>query len=55
MTQQMSKQTLGLSRVSYRLETVIRRHFEHDERYDRAIEFAEIVFGLWDSLDDDVE
>ena len=28
-------------------------HFEHDERYDRAIEFTEIVFGLWDSWDDD--
>jgi FMN-dependent oxidoreductase (nitrilotriacetate monooxygenase family) len=28
-------------------------HFDHDERYDRAIEFAEIVFGLWDSWDDD--
>jgi len=28
-------------------------HFEHDERYDRAIEFAEVVFGLWDSWDDD--
>jgi FMN-dependent oxidoreductase (nitrilotriacetate monooxygenase family) len=28
-------------------------HFKHDERYDRAIEFAEIVFGLWDSWDDD--
>jgi FMN-dependent oxidoreductase (nitrilotriacetate monooxygenase family) len=28
-------------------------HFEHDERYDRAIEFTEIVCGLWDSWDDD--
>jgi N-acetyl-S-(2-succino)cysteine monooxygenase len=28
-------------------------HYEHDERYDRAIEFADIVFGLWDSWDDD--
>jgi N-acetyl-S-(2-succino)cysteine monooxygenase len=28
-------------------------HFEHDERYDRASEFTEIVFGLWDSWDDD--
>ncbi len=28
-------------------------HFEHDERYDRAIEFADIVCGLWDSWDDD--
>jgi N-acetyl-S-(2-succino)cysteine monooxygenase len=28
-------------------------HFEHDERYDRAIEFADVVFGLWDSWDDD--
>jgi N-acetyl-S-(2-succino)cysteine monooxygenase len=28
-------------------------HFEHDERYDRAIEFAEVVCGLWDSWDDD--
>ena len=28
-------------------------HFEHDERYDRANEFTEIVCGLWDSWDDD--
>jgi N-acetyl-S-(2-succino)cysteine monooxygenase len=28
-------------------------HFEHDERYDRAIEFTEIVCGLWDRWDDD--
>jgi alkanesulfonate monooxygenase len=28
-------------------------HFAHDERYDRAIEFADVVFGLWDSWDDD--
>jgi alkanesulfonate monooxygenase len=28
-------------------------HFEHDERYDRAIEFADIVCGLWDSWDDE--
>jgi N-acetyl-S-(2-succino)cysteine monooxygenase len=28
-------------------------HFEHDERYDRAAEFVEVVFGLWDSWDDD--
>jgi N-acetyl-S-(2-succino)cysteine monooxygenase len=28
-------------------------HFKHDERYDRAIEFTEVVFGLWDSWDDD--
>ena len=28
-------------------------HFEHGERYDRAAEFAEVVFGLWDSWDDD--
>ena len=28
-------------------------HFEHAERYDRAIEFADIVRGLWDSWDDD--
>jgi alkanesulfonate monooxygenase len=28
-------------------------HFEHGERYDRAIEFTEVVFGLWDSWDDD--
>src|SRR5215470_11896250 len=24
-------------------------HYEHGERYDRALEFAEVVFGLWDS------
>lgn len=28
-------------------------HFEHGERYDRALEFTEIVLGLWDSWDDD--
>lgn len=28
-------------------------HFEHDERYDRASEFTEIVFGLWDSWEDE--
>jgi alkanesulfonate monooxygenase len=28
-------------------------HFEHGERYDRALEFTEIVCGLWDSWDDD--
>jgi alkanesulfonate monooxygenase len=28
-------------------------HFEHGERYDRALEFTEIVRGLWDSWDDD--
>jgi N-acetyl-S-(2-succino)cysteine monooxygenase len=28
-------------------------HYEHDVRYNRANEFAEIVTGLWDSWDDD--
>lgn len=28
-------------------------HFEHDERYDRANEFVDVVRGLWDSWDDD--
>jgi FMN-dependent oxidoreductase (nitrilotriacetate monooxygenase family) len=28
-------------------------HFEHDARYDRAVEFADVVQGLWDSWDDD--
>jgi alkanesulfonate monooxygenase len=28
-------------------------HFEHGERYDRALEFTEVVRGLWDSWDDD--
>lgn len=28
-------------------------HFKHEERYERAREFAEIVLGLWDSWDDD--
>ena len=28
-------------------------HFEHGERYDRAIEFVEVVQGLWDSWEDD--
>lgn len=28
-------------------------HFEHGERYDRALEFTEVVRGLWDSWEDD--
>jgi FMN-dependent oxidoreductase (nitrilotriacetate monooxygenase family) len=28
-------------------------HYAHDVRYDRAIEFAEVVRGLWDSWDED--
>ena len=28
-------------------------HYEHDVRYDRAMEFVEVVKGLWDSWDDD--
>lgn len=28
-------------------------HFEHGERYDRALEFTEVVQGLWDSWDAD--
>ena len=28
-------------------------HYEHGERYNRALEFTEIVCGLWDSWDDD--
>src|SRR5262249_48754985 len=28
-------------------------HVEHDERYRRGREFAEVVKGLWDSWDDD--
>src|SRR5580698_9045607 len=28
-------------------------HYEHGERYDRAVEFVEVVRGLWDSWDDD--
>jgi alkanesulfonate monooxygenase len=28
-------------------------HYEHDARYDRAVEFAEVVRGLWRSWDDD--
>ena len=28
-------------------------HYEHGERYDRAVEFTEVVRGLWDSWDDD--
>ncbi|TSH93464.1 LLM class flavin-dependent oxidoreductase [Verticiella sediminum] len=30
-----------------------RVQYPHDERYDRAIEFVEVVRGLWDSWDDD--
>jgi alkanesulfonate monooxygenase len=29
------------------------QHYEHDERYDRAREFAQVVTALWDSWDDD--
>lgn len=28
-------------------------HLSHDERYDRADEFMEVAFGLWDSWDSD--
>jgi FMN-dependent oxidoreductase (nitrilotriacetate monooxygenase family) len=28
------------------------QHFQHDEAYARATEFADVVFGLWDSYDD---
>jgi FMN-dependent oxidoreductase (nitrilotriacetate monooxygenase family) len=28
-------------------------HYEHDVRYDRAEEFADVVVGLWNSWDDD--
>ena len=28
-------------------------HYEHEERYDRAREFAHVVLGLWDSWDQD--
>jgi alkanesulfonate monooxygenase len=28
-------------------------HFEHGERYDRALEFVEVTQALWDSWDDD--
>jgi FMN-dependent oxidoreductase (nitrilotriacetate monooxygenase family) len=29
------------------------QHMSHADRYERAIEFAEVVQGLWDSWDDD--
>lgn len=29
------------------------QHFEHDDRYERANEFVDIVRGLWDSWEDD--
>lgn len=29
------------------------QHLAHSDRYDRAIEFADVVNGLWDSWDDD--
>jgi FMN-dependent oxidoreductase (nitrilotriacetate monooxygenase family) len=29
------------------------KHYGHDERYDRAVEFAAVVRGLWDSWEDD--
>ncbi|MDF2114139.1 LLM class flavin-dependent oxidoreductase [Roseiarcaceae bacterium H3SJ34-1] len=28
-------------------------HPKHDERYERALEFVEVCWGLWDSWDDD--
>jgi alkanesulfonate monooxygenase len=28
-------------------------HFEHGERYERALEFTKVVLGLWDSWEDD--
>ena len=28
-------------------------HYEHGERYDRAVEFVEVVKGLWDSWEDE--
>jgi N-acetyl-S-(2-succino)cysteine monooxygenase len=28
-------------------------HYAHGERYDRSVEFVEVVKGLWDSWDDD--
>ncbi len=31
----------------------VQTHLGHDERYDRADEFLEVVSGLWDSWDDD--
>lgn len=29
------------------------KHISHADRYDRAVEFAEVVLGLWDSWEDD--
>src|SRR5580698_3963859 len=29
------------------------QHYQHGERYDRAVEFVEVVQGLWDSWEDD--
>lgn len=29
------------------------KHFEYDERYERAAEFVEVAKGLWDSWDED--
>ena len=29
------------------------QHYAHADRYDRAVEFAEVVTGLWDSWEDD--
>ncbi len=28
-------------------------HMAHDDRYDRAEEFVDVVFGLWDTFEDD--
>lgn len=30
-----------------------RKHIEHDERYEMAEEFADVILGLWDSWEDD--
>ena len=29
------------------------KHFDYETRYDRAMEFVEVVTGLWDSFEDD--
>jgi FMN-dependent oxidoreductase (nitrilotriacetate monooxygenase family) len=31
----------------------LERHEAHEDRYERATEFAEVVMGLWDSFDED--
>jgi FMN-dependent oxidoreductase (nitrilotriacetate monooxygenase family) len=54
----ISKGRAGWNVVTTGLEGAARNysrddHFDHAERYERALEFVEVVKGLWDSYEDD--